>query len=250
VFDVAPTGHVQQRHTAKGLRPLEQPRDGPTGRLLILAGPAGQRPGDVTDLLEHPSHGATPGRCCQPCLSDAGVTMAGMDETERARRDQALLTALDGAGADSIPLHVLRRMSALIGSGDVITYAGSRLTKLDDGSGKVAGEVAIFTPTLVVHATFQPSRTHDEPEPGGASAVCRVWARRTLQAVSIEGTDSSNADRQWHQTWTSGAVPPNCRVNLLYADGTTLSVPMTAGERPAVRLDAFLTDLLHDVARP
>ena len=98
-------------------------------------------------------------------------------------------------------------------------------------------EAVIYTSNRVTHAAHR----------GEEDLVVRAFRRTDLSALSINGTEPD----QWRGNWTS-VWPNNARVEAVYRDGTTLTLPLFShplSQPLRLKFDKFLPDLIADLDR-
>ena len=146
------------------------------------------------------------------------------------------------------PLHVVRRLAALIPDEDEIVYVDFQLDEV--GRGVDDGVVLVVTKALVLQAHL--TATDRKPHEGAASTVhVAAWSRKKLVRLAIHADEDGrvNCDDQWADDW-GDRWPPRAVITLHFSgDVDSLSLPIASDpskkQREALRkvVGSFSTDL-------
>lgn len=136
------------------------------------------------------------------------------------------------------PLHVMRRIAALIGDGDKVVYTDFRLEEA--GQYLHSGEVLVVTKAVVVQAHMTASLTNPD-EDAGSSVQVASWSRKKLVRLAIHDDETGrvNRDGAWAEDW-AGRWPLRATVTLHF-DGAIdpLTLPV-AGDPSKKQREALL----------
>jgi hypothetical protein len=163
-----------------------------------------------------------------------------MDAAAVAEALAARVGAFDGLG-DERPDHLLVRAAVLVGDDEAV-YVDDNLSRSLE-TPAWSGDVVIFTPERVIRLTLTPVQNSNEPTTS-VDATC--WARRTLRAVNVLGTDEN-----WG-TAPGEELSPTTGLRLTYTDGRQVEIPSRweagAGRANRAAVVALLPSLWKDLA--
>lgn len=145
------------------------------------------------------------------------------------------------------PDHVAHRIGVLVSDPQNIQFVDAIG---GDDRGKVSGELYMFTPTVVVHATWECPEWGDARRSSGV--LVETWSRKALRSVDIcaDPELKGNIDGDWKGTIGKG-WPETGRVTLRYADREdVVTLPIVGFRRvKAERILEFLPSLMEDLAK-
>ncbi len=168
-----------------------------------------------------------------------------MDD-ERRERGTTLLKAL-GTDGRSCPMHVVWRVSVLVG-GEDIAYAEAHLER-DAAHQTTSGTVVVLTATRAIFAVIGRSDLHNEPNENASTVAVHCWGRRALTSIGMDESNE-NSDWSWHHEWSDVWPHQGARAQLVYSDGATLTLPLDPGAGSAAHMSRLLPGLVEDLARP
>ena len=131
------------------------------------------------------------------------------------------------------------RIATLVGT-DRVKYIDDNLVAEEDDEA-VRGDILVVTQRRVILAKLA-ARVGEE---GHDDLAVATWARSALRQASIRPTKSSS----WSRDFATGPEwPPQGKIDLTYADGTSLTLPLGDADAETLRrLRELVPSLLDDI---
>jgi hypothetical protein len=162
--------------------------------------------------------------------------------TEQTAKIMEAMEQGSGARAGSLDEHPANRLAALLGDAEIVFLdADSPSGATSDGT--FVGRVVAMTAD---HAAVMDADSADESKVPARRVSARLWARRTLDRIDMQGEDMA-----WGGADERGPIPTGCHVELHYSTGDQMVIPQNVA-LPTTRraVAALLPSLQDDVALP